>query len=118
MEQAEQAEQQALVERYLAAYNSFDIDGMLAQLHPAVRFENYAGGQLTAEASGAEAFRALAEQAKGLFSDGGLVAGIAWRGRLAVDVPNGPAAGTVIELAGQSEFRFGGGKITAIVDRS
>ena len=38
---------QALVERYVAAYNAFDIDGMLALLARAVRFENHAGGQLT-----------------------------------------------------------------------
>lgn len=42
---------QALVERYIAAYNSFDIEGMLAQLADDVRFENHAGGQLAAPCS-------------------------------------------------------------------
>jgi ketosteroid isomerase-like protein len=122
--------QQDLIDRYLAAYNAFDIEGMLAQLDPGVRFENYSGGQLTAEASGVEAFRRLAEQSKTLFSereqrvtrlacDGDtLVAEIAWRGRLAADMADGPAAGTVIEMTGRSEFAFGVDRIAKIVDRS
>jgi hypothetical protein len=118
------------IERYLAAYNAFDIEAMLAQLDPAIRFENFAGGQLTAEASGIEAFRALAEQSKKLFSereqritglalqDGMLVADIAWRGKLAADLPDGPPAGTLLEMRGRSEFAFGAGGIVKIVDRS
>jgi hypothetical protein len=124
------AQQEELIARYLAAYNAFDIEAMLAQLDPAVRFENYAGGQLTAEASGIEAFRQLAEQSKTLFSereqrvtklarqDGMLVADIAWRGRLAADIPNGPKAGAVLDMTGRSEFEFGADAIVKIVDRS
>jgi steroid delta-isomerase-like uncharacterized protein len=119
-----------LIDRYLAAYNAFDVDGMLALLSPDIRFENYSGDQLTAEASGIDAFRRLAEQSKALFSEreqritalelgaDRAVAGIAYRGRLAADIPGGPAAGTVIELQGRSEFAFGDGRITRIVDRS
>jgi predicted ester cyclase len=124
------ASRKDLIDRYLAAYNAFDIEAMLAQLDPAVRFENHANGQLTAEASGIDAFRGLAEQSKTLFSereqrvtrlvpDGDmLVADIAWRGRLAVDVPDGPPAGTLLEMTGRSEFAFGPGGIVKIVDRS
>jgi predicted ester cyclase len=124
------ARQKDLIDRYLAAYNAFDIEAMLAQLDPAVRFENHANGQLTAEANGLEAFRRLAEQSKALFSereqrvtrlaaDGDmLVADIAWRGRLAADVPDGPPAGTMLEMTGRSEFVFGTGGIVKIVDRS
>jgi len=119
-----------LIDRYLAAYNAFDIDGMMAVLSPAVRFENYSGGQLTAAAIGAEEFRHVAEQSKALFAEReqritGLdntedcvVIGIAYRGRLSRDIPNGPSAGSVIELSGKSEFSFSGGLITKIVDRS
>jgi ketosteroid isomerase-like protein len=122
--------QKDLIDRYLAAYNAFDIEAMLAQLDTGVRFENYADGQLTAEASGVDAFRRLAEQSKSLFSereqrmtklerDGDtLVAEIAWRGRLAADIPDGPAAGTVIEATGRSEFAFRADRIAKIVDRS
>jgi len=125
-----EARQKELIERYLAAYNAFDIEAMLAQLEPGIRFENFSGGQLTAESSGIEAFRQLAEQSKGLFSEREqrvtglaregelLVAEIAWRGRLAADVPGGPPAGTLLEMKGRSEFAFGPAGILKIVDRS
>jgi len=122
--------EQVLIERYLAAYNRFDIDGMLAPLAPDVRFENWNGGEMTVSSEGIDAFRALAEQARGMFSQreqriaalsahGSIVlAIIEWRGTLAVDVADGPPAGTALELRGESEFGFADGRIASIVDRS
>ncbi len=119
-----------LIDRYLAAYNAFDVDGMLSLLSQDVRFENYSGNQLTAATSGIDEFRKLAEQSRSLFSEreqriAGLEFGhdsaitvIASRGRLAADIPDGPSAGTVLDLQGESEFSFGNGQITRIVDRS
>lgn len=119
-----------LISRYLAAYNAFDIPGMLAVLSPEVCFENYSGGQLTALASGIDEFRRLADESSRLFSeraqrivaleqgDGSIRASIAYRGRLSVDIPDGPRAGTVLDLTGKSEFCFDGALITKIVDRS
>jgi ketosteroid isomerase-like protein len=124
------ARQKDLIDRYLAAYNAFDIEAMLAQLGAGIRFENFSGGQLTAETTGIEAFRQLAEQSKSLFSereqrvtglsqDGDtIVADIAWRGRLAANVPDGPPAGSLLEMTGRSEFGFGADGIIRIVDRS
>jgi hypothetical protein len=125
-----EARQKDLIDRYLAAYNAFDIEAMLAQLDPAIRFENYSGGQLTADASGIDEFRRLAEQSKDLFSEreqrvtslarrgGTVVAEIAWRGRIAAGIRGGPPAGTLLEMRGSSEFDFGDRGITKIVDRS
>ncbi len=119
-----------LIDRYLVAYNAFDVDGMLSLLSNDVRFENYSGDQLTAESSGIDEFRKLAEQSKSLFSEreqritdmefgqDSAIATIAYRGKLAADIPNGPPAGTVLDLQGKSEFSFGNGQITKIVDRS
>ena len=42
---------QALVERYIAAYNSFDIEDMPAQLADEVRVERHAGGRRPARCS-------------------------------------------------------------------
>lgn len=119
-----------LIDRYLVAYNSFDIDGMLSPLSPEVRFENYSSGQLTDATNGIDEFRVLAEKSKSLFSEreqritkltlgqDSAIANIAYRGRLAADIPGGPSAGTVLDLQGQSEFSFAGGLISKIVDRS
>jgi hypothetical protein len=57
-----------LIERYLAAYNAFDVPGILAPLHPNVTFENVVVGEVTATATGLAEFRALAERAVALFT--------------------------------------------------
>ncbi|MGR2740174.1 nuclear transport factor 2 family protein [Billgrantia sp. Q4P2] len=119
-----------LIERYIAAYNHFDIDSMLAVLDPDIIFENYSGDELTTSASGSDEFRQLAEHAKGFFSErvqrvtsltfsqDGATAEIDYHGRLAQDIPGGPKAGSLIELNGVSEFTFGSERISKIVDRS
>ena len=124
------ASRKAVIERYLAAYNAFDIDGMLAVLAPGVRFENLAGETVNAEASGIDAFRSLAEQGSQLFSareqrlvslafEGDTAyADIDWRGTFAVDVPDGPRAGSTVALRGRTEFTFDGARIAKLVDRS
>jgi ketosteroid isomerase-like protein len=121
--------QRELIERFIAAYNAFDIEGMVAHLSPDVRFENYSGDNLTAATNGITEFRQLAEESKSLFSereqrissiqfDGRTaIVTIEYRGRFAVDVPNGPRAGEVIELRGTSEYSFRDGRITKIIDR-
>lgn len=123
-------DQVELINRYLAAYNAFDVDGMLAVLTPDVRFENYSGDLMTASSTGIEEFRQLAEEAKSVFAereqrilgletqDGALIATIAWRGTLADGIPDGPPPGTVLELQGTSAFSFNDGLISRIVDRS
>ncbi|MCW4453691.1 nuclear transport factor 2 family protein [Flavobacterium sp. MXW15] len=119
-----------LVDRYIAAYNAFDIDGMLVLLSPDIRFENHSGDQPATATTGIDEFRQLAQQSKTLFSEreqrvaalrigqDSAIADIAFRGVLAADVPGGPAAGTVLELQGTSEFTFDDGRIARIVDRS
>ena len=118
------------IQKYIDAYNAFDVDGMLKLLSPGVRFENWSGVHLTAEASGIAEFRKLAEHAKTIFSEREqritvfkhgadyVTVGVAYRGQLAVDIPDGPPAGTVLELNGESEFAFDGHMISRIVDRS
>lgn len=119
-----------LIDRYLAAYNAFDVEGMLSLLSRDVRFENHSGDQLTAATNGIDEFKQLAEQSRSLFSEreqritdmefghDSVVATIAYRGKLAADIPDGPTAGTAIDLQGQSEFSFNGGLITKIIGRS
>ncbi|HDS1580311.1 TPA: nuclear transport factor 2 family protein [Stenotrophomonas maltophilia] len=119
-----------LIEHYLQAYNRFDIDGMLAVLAHNVRFENHSGGRMTLATEGVDAFGELARQSAQMFSereqrllslvfDGNqATAEIGWRGVFAQDIPDGPRAGAVLELQGQSAFLFVGDRIARIVDRS
>ena len=123
-------EMKTSVEKYLDAYNSFDIERMLALVHPNVEFKNVANGAVNAQATGIDAFRQLAEQSKALFStrkqtmtsfqgsgDGAVIT-VAFRAVLAVDLPSGMRQGQELNISGRSEFTFRDGKIVRIVDES
>lgn len=126
----EHLDARALIIEYITAYNAFDLERMFGVLSPSIRFENYANGELTAQASGITQFRALAEHASDVFAErdqsvtrwqpngNDMHVDVAYRAKLAQDIPGGPAAGTVLELVGVSEFGFADGKISRIVDRS
>ena len=123
-------EKRSLVECYLAAYNAFDIDGMMAVIHPDIEFKNVSGGEVNATTSGAGDFRLLAEKSSELFrsrkqkiltfwsnADQASIA-VAFEGVLASDLPNGMKAGETLRLNGRSEFTFCNGKIYRIKDVS
>ncbi|MEL6836505.1 MAG: nuclear transport factor 2 family protein [Bacteroidota bacterium] len=125
------AEQRAIIEKYVEAYNRFDISGMLRDLHEEVVFQNISGGEVNLKTEGKTAFREQAEAAKHYFSERrqtitnweyvspDLVRiGIAYRGVLAVDLPNGMKAGELLELTGSSVFQFRRQQIIGIVDES
>lgn len=123
-------EKRQLVEAYVDAYNAFDVDGMMATLHPEIEFTNVLGDDVTARASGISAFREMAEQATQLFasrkqtltsfkvSEEGATITVAYEGTLAVDLPNGMKAGDDLHLDGRSEFRFKEGRIVWLADFS
>ena len=120
----------ALIERYLAAYNAFDVAGMMDLLHPDVSFENVAGGEVTASAQGREEFRALAEHAATLFTSRhqsirqyvptatGAQVEIDYEGVLATDLGPDLRAGQTLRLVGRSTFEFRDGRIVRLVDES
>jgi len=122
-----------LIERYIEAYNAFDIKTMLSTLHPDIVFQNISNGEINAETHGIEAFRTLAEQSKSLFisrkqtitnvetNETQTCIDIAFEATLAIDLPNLPnglKAGELLQLQGRSEFTFCDGKIVSIVDRA
>jgi ketosteroid isomerase-like protein len=121
----------ALIERYVTAYNAFDVPGMLATLHADVAFENIAGGELTAQANGIDAFCELAERGVTLFTtrrqtitdyaaegDAGATIHVDYEGVLAADVGPTMRAGDTLRVAGRSTFQFRDGLIARIVDES
>ena len=61
-------EKRTLIESYIRAYNTFDVEGMVALVHPDCLFRNVSGGQVNATTSGIAEFRDLANTSKALFS--------------------------------------------------
>jgi ketosteroid isomerase-like protein len=119
-----------LVERFIDAYNRFDVAAMCADLHADIEFRNVSDGQIDASTSGLDAFRRLAETSAALFSarlqnltewafeaDRARV-GIAFEATFAVDLPNGIRRGDTLRLTGESIYAFRDGKISAITDIS
>ena len=119
-----------LIERFVRAYNSFDVDGMLALMHPECSFQNISGGEVTASATGVREFCELAEESKALFSSRSqkitayefeqeaVTVDIDYQGVLRVDLPNGPKAGQTLKLKGKSIFTFRDGLIYELIDQS
>ncbi|MFD7523069.1 nuclear transport factor 2 family protein [Paenibacillus chitinolyticus] len=120
----------SLVEKYVEAYNAFDIEGMLLLMQEEIVFRNISNGVVNAVTEGKDAFRQLAGQSKNLFSqrcqtitdytvkDDRVEVEIDYEGTLAADLPNGPRAGEKISLKGKSVFTFEGGKLLVIEDYS
>jgi ketosteroid isomerase-like protein len=119
-----------LIDRYVAAYNQYDVDGMLAVMHPEVAFRNVAAGEVTVESHGRETFRVLAERAVTLFAgrrqtvrEYGVDGERAWiavdyEGVLAADLGPELQAGSTLRLTGRSTFTFREGLIIQLVDES
>jgi len=120
---------EALIQAYVDAYNRFDIEGMLVTLSDDVRFEHHVADQLAVATDGKADFEKLARVGAALFAsreqtvgeireEGDLViADVHFHGEIAEDIPDGPGAGTIIEMDGTSEFAFAGGKISRVIDR-
>lgn len=124
------AQQQALIERYIQAYNQFDVAGMVENLHPEILFENIAEDKVTLSLQGLPAFRKQAEAALAFFSsrqqqitnwhfdEEKIRIDISYQAILAIDLPNGMKAGESLQLNGQSIFHFKKDKIIRIIDIS
>lgn len=123
-------EKQVAIQRYIAAYNSFDVDGMVNLVDPDIVFKNISGSEVTVETEGIEEFRALASKSKQVFSSrhqratsfrfdaDSTTVEVAFEAVLAVDLPNGKKAGEKIRLDGRTDFEFKDGKLSRITDFS
>jgi hypothetical protein len=117
-----------VVKKYIQAYNNFDISGMLVNLHPDIVFRNIAGGVVNLITNGIAEFENQAKQAEKIFSEreqkiknitvkgDSVEVLIEYEGLLAVDLPNGLKAGTILKLNGKSVFGFAANKIITLDD--
>lgn len=117
-----------IIQRYVKAYNNFDVDKMLVDMADNVKFENIADGLVTLSIEGKEALKEQMENAKKVFSkrtqtisqytynkDYAAIK-VNYSAIAAVDLPNGVKAGDPIELSGKSIFMFRDNKIIELKD--
>jgi hypothetical protein len=119
--------EKSLIQQYVGAYNAFDIDGMVALLHPDVEFRNISGGEV--EIKGIDEFRELAEESKDIFSErcqsikqftflpNKVEIEIDYEATLAMDLI-GLDAGQKLQLQGKSIFEIKDDKLIVIEDHS
>jgi ketosteroid isomerase-like protein len=119
-----------MIERYIKAYNSFDIDLMLSCLHPDVRFKNISNGEINAQTVGKSEFESLARQSATLFktrtqtvksfemAGDKVTVEIDFYAMLAKALSNDIKAGDKLALQGRSEFIFKDDLIGSIIDES
>jgi ketosteroid isomerase-like protein len=121
---------QLLVEKYIEAYNRFDVPDMLACLQPDVQFEHSTNGDVTVRLASKEAFESQAIRAAAWFTertqhitafrwqDEQAEAAIDYFAVTATDLPNGIKAGTTLQFSGRSVFSFRDELIAFIQDFS
>jgi ketosteroid isomerase-like protein len=119
-----------LVNKYVEAYNGFDVPGILACLHPDVQFEHSTNGDVTVRLEGKAAFEAQATRAAAWFTERKQhVTAFRWQDEqaevdvdyfaiTATDLPNGIKAGTTLQFSGRSVFCFRDKLIALIQDFS
>lgn len=119
-----------IINKFIAAYNSFDIDSMVSLLHPEVQFKNISNEEVDVQTEGKEQFEKLARQSAMLFrereqkviscneADNKVNVEIQYRAILAVDLPNGLKSGDRMEMQGRSEYIIKDGLIYSVIDKS
>jgi hypothetical protein len=123
--------QQRVIENYIEAYNNFDVEGMILNLHDDIKFQNSSNGEINLEIHGKSNFQKQAEHATQLFTEreqkitdmqftaeNEVEIRCDYRGVLAMGFPNGLNRGDEINLKGKSVFRFREGMIVFIKDIS
>lgn len=125
MEQREQ-----IIRHYIAAYNSFDVEGMLKDLDENIQFENISEGEVNLSITGISAFKEQAERVKAFFTSrkqtitafkheaNQTEIDIDYHAVLAIDFSDTLKKGDALNLKGKSVFNFLGSKISAITDIS
>jgi len=119
-----------LIEKYLSAYNTFNIDGMIGVLNENIHFRNISKGEVNSATEGIQEFRTLAEQSIQVFSQrrqeiknitftgDKAEVDIDYEGILSSDLPNGMKAGETLKLQGKSIFQMKDKKLILIEDHS
>jgi len=124
----EDKEMKEIIDEYINAYNKFDENGLIKNLHKNVKFKNIVNEKVNLQLTGKHAFKKQVKQAATLFKkremkiieqtiNGNIVENkIHFSGVFAVDIPHGPNVDETIEFEAKSLFKFRGGKIILIED--
>ncbi len=127
---SKEKQMKVILDQYIKAYNEFDVDKMVKNIHPDIEFKNIANGEINVHIQGIKTFKKQVEDSTKLLKkremkiteqtiDGDMVKNkIDFKAVLNVDIPDGPKSGELVKLEGESVFKFKNGKIIYIEDIS
>lgn len=116
------------VDQYFKAYNEFNEDGMIENIHEDMEFKNIVNGEVNFQLKGKDAFKTQIKQAFALFKnremkivdqkfgDDTVENDVHFKGVLAVDVSHELKKYDLIKVQSKSIFKFKNGKIISIED--
>jgi hypothetical protein len=119
-----------IIRKYLAAYNTFNIENMLVNLSDDVIFINISNSEKDTESTGKDEFKDLAIEGAKFFTnrqqkiddwqedDDKVLCHIAFKATLTDEACKQLNTEQNMRLKGTSEFHFDNGKISKIIDRS
>lgn len=119
-----------VIAKYIACYNSRDIEGMLDFVTDDVVFENISNTGQSMRLEGKPAMRQVAELSGNAFSyrrqklvnliahAGKAAAEVEFEGKAAVSLPDGTQPGETVKVRGASFFESRGGLLCRIADYS
>lgn len=119
-----------IVKNFIKAYNSLNVESMLAYLHPEIEFKNISNAVENAHTNGIEKFSELANNSINIFSEreqkitsyresnDAVNVEINFRGILAIDLPIGLKARETLIMNGKSTYVFKDNLIISLVDES
>lgn len=118
-----------IIDEYIKAYNEFNVDEMLRNVHEDVELKNTTNGEVNVQLKGINVLKNQSEQSLNLFKKremkiieqvikGDTVENkISFKGVIGVDFPEaGAKSGELVKLEGKSIFQFEKGKIISIED--
>jgi PBP1b-binding outer membrane lipoprotein LpoB len=119
-----------LVKKFISAYNSLNVEGMITFLHREIEFKNISNSVVNARTKGIEEFKELANSSVKIFkertqtitsyieSDDTVNVEINFRGILAIDLHGGLKSGETLAMNGKSTYVFKDSFIILLVDES
>lgn len=117
-----------IIDEYIRAYNEFNVEGMLRNVHEDVELKNTTNGEVNVQLKGIDILKKQAEQSTSIFKkreikiieqsiEGNTVENkIYFKGVIGMDFPDGPKSDELVKLKGKSIFQFEKGKIILIED--
>jgi hypothetical protein len=129
-QEMKQKEIKNIIDKYIQAYNSFNVESMLSLMHPDIEFKNFSGENINMSTNGIKELQTVAIQAKTLFKSRNQTIlkynfikdtasiEVDFEGILNRNIPNGPKAGEKLKMKGKSVFKFKDSKIVSLFDYS